>query len=252
MKFNETNATARRIYIQLKNAGIPVTGFTPSVGQLKLSLSGDSVANGAGTWHEIGYGLYYYECTNAETLTLSYIMLIIIAGGVDVFSWIEDVGTRIAVGETSTLRTRIPIFLLNGSSVVTGAPLVSETQVSVNGAALTAPGGTFGESGSGAYYYQPSSSEIAALGRLTVQVTDPAVTYVYSQDVVDVPLFTSLAIAGKGYFGSYFGGSGVTATTPVTPPTPVAITTVADGLVVINHADDAIDRLCEYAKAKSP
>lgn len=52
----------RRIMIVLvDSSGVAQTGKTPSSGELQVSLDGSTWTNGAGTWHEAGGGIYYYD-----------------------------------------------------------------------------------------------------------------------------------------------------------------------------------------------
>lgn len=252
MKFDETVAAYRKIPVFLQSGGIGVTGFSPAAGELKISLSGDAAVNGGGVWAEIGGGIYTYQCTQAETQTLSYITLIVASTGIDTFCWFEDIGYRIAAGETAGARLRVPIFLIGTAGPVLGASVATETQVSVNGGAFTAPSGTFGESGDGAYYYQAAPSEVATIGSLVLNIANALAPCVYTQSVLDAVNTTAIADGVSGYFGSYFGAGTEVAPTPTPAPTPIPAAVTPASETYVNHAQSAIDRLCEFAKVVAP
>ena len=69
IRTNETTAARRRIPVFLKDSTdkvTPKTGVTIGAGDLKISKAGAAEANAAGTWTELGGGLYVYEATAAE------------------------------------------------------------------------------------------------------------------------------------------------------------------------------------------
>lgn len=250
MNYNESDATLRRIPVYLEDSlGVPVTGATPTGAQILVSKSGDAFANGAGTWVEVGVGNYYYQATQAETATDSYIFLIVSATGAVVFPYTVDIGSRIAMDEDLAAARRIPIYLKLAGSPVTGLTLTgAEVQVGINGAAFANGVGTATETGYGAYYYEADLTEVAAVGYRVIKVNDAgADVYVYTFDVVAVSVD-----AGDGsYFGSYFGGPGTTATTTTTVATSAAAVVspyVATAPEYVDHVANAINRLAEQFK----
>lgn len=53
------------------------------------------------------------------------------------------------------------------------------------------------------------------------------------------------------YFGAYFGGEVETVVEEPAAPEPISAAFSTAGLEVLDHVTAAIDRLCEYAKAKA-
>jgi hypothetical protein len=258
MNYNETDADSRKLAVYLvDSSGTPVTGFVPASGELQVSLSGSALANGGGIWTEIGSGFYTYEATQAETQTYSFLALVITNAGIKTFVWTEDIGTRIAEGETDSAYLRIPLYLLlaDGITPATGLDLSIDvtSRTSINAVAFGVPPGSFTEIGSGLYYYQADSSEVSNAGVLIVLCYDASITtFAYSQTIT-AGLTTSGPTGESGYFGSYFGtgDNAPAAVSPVVTPTPIPVPVVAGDAEYVDHAEAAVNRLPEYAKSKS-
>ena len=76
IKLSESTATRRRIPVLLVDS---TDGFTPKTGQtaptVTISKNGATAVSGAGTFTEVGNGVYYYEFTAGEADTLGWISL---------------------------------------------------------------------------------------------------------------------------------------------------------------------------------
>jgi len=229
INYAEPTAARRRIPVYLVDStGAPVTGVVPAGAQLQVSKSGAAFANGAGTWAEVGSGLYHYEATLAEVTTDSYAMLKVnVSPTASIFVLAVDIDRRLVTNEASAARRRIPIYLVDSSGVpVTGLAIAgADRQVSENGGAFANGAGTVTETGSGAYYYELAAAEVDVPGFGALKVIKaPALTYVYSWSV-------------------YVPGSGAAPTLtnleppngqPVGPDTPIQFDmTDSDGLVLV-------------------
>lgn len=183
MRFNEPIAELRRIPVYLVDIdGDPVTGATPLT--LQVSLSGAAWALGGGSWVEVGAGLYYYEATQAETMTFSYVLLRVTATGARDFVFAVDIGTRIHLTAEGEAR-RVAVYLVDvGGNGVPGV-VPTSLEVSLRGDLLTAASGAFTEIGDGAYSYELAGAELVE-GFGVLRVTGAGVlTFVYTWDVVD-------------------------------------------------------------------
>ncbi len=187
MIYNEPTAELRRIAVYLKDtAGDPVTGATPTGTQLRVSQSGATLVNGAGVWFESGSGVYYYEATQAESRTDSYLFLLVAWPGALVFPLAVDVELDPSLGGAR----RVPIYLTDDAGAgVSGLTLSgAELAISIDGAAFATAIGTSGASGSGAYYYEPDATEVAVAGYRVLKVNDAgAEIYVFAFDVPGAP-----------------------------------------------------------------
>ncbi len=233
MRFNEPDTNARKIAVYLLDStNTPVTGFTPSAGQLKISKSGAAPVNGAGTWAEVSAGVYTYTCTQAETVTYGYILLIINGFGGDQYVWIEEITGHITEGATEIGARRVPIYLTLTGTPVTGFSLVtlaSHSTISVNGAAFAAGTGAYAETGLGAYYYEAATTDVDEAGALVIKTIGAGHdNYVYIQTI------HSSLIEEEDE-----------------DPEPIAAPFTTEGLDTLDHVTDALNRLCEYAKVKA-
>lgn len=188
MNYAEKHSNARKIGVYLADAaGVAITGFTPSAGQLKVSLSGAATANGGGSWHELAAGAYVYTATQAETTTHSWLAVLVSGHGGDQFVWVEDIGDRVVAGEDRAAYLRMPVYLQDAAGTpVTGRDIGATTQLSINSAAFAARlGAVYGEAGQGLYYYQADPAEVAAEGLVILKVLDAASKpYLYAQGVL--------------------------------------------------------------------
>jgi hypothetical protein len=83
LQIDEATAAQRRIPVYLVDA---TDGFTPEAGvatpTIEVSKNGAAQGAGAGTWAEIGDGLYYYEATAGEVDTLGFLNVRVVKSGV--------------------------------------------------------------------------------------------------------------------------------------------------------------------------
>jgi hypothetical protein len=190
LRYNESVAALRRIPIYLQDAfGNPVPSESITGAEIQVSKSGDPFVNGGGTVAATpGSGGYYYEATQPETQTYSFLMIKVIPGGTTkpyIFS--VDIGARIVIDEPAGTRRRLPIFLedLSGTPVTGLVIAGTERKVSKNGALFANGLGAVVEIGSGAYYYELDLLEVdtPGYGMLSI-VKAPAVPFVYTWDVL--------------------------------------------------------------------
>lgn len=234
MRYNETSSTLRRLPVYLvDSSGDPVTGAAPTGAEIKISKSGAAFVNGAGTWVEVADGVYYYQATQSETSTDSYLMLRIAAPGANVYVYTVDIGNRISINQPSASARRIPIYLEDDSG--DGVPSLgltgSEVQISVNGGAFANGTGFIGETGLGAYYYEAVAADVATEGYGILKIVDVAAEpYVYSFDVI---------------------GGGSTSTVLPLPAVTVESPHVPTSAQFVDHLGLALNRLTEQFKKKA-
>lgn len=190
LRYNESNAALRRIPIYIQDAyGNPIPGESITGAEIQVSKSGDPFVNGGGSVQSTpGSGGYYYETTQAETQTYSFLMIKVVPGGsAKPYFFTVDIGARIVLDETAATRRRIPIFLedLSGNPVLGLTITGAERKISKNGALFANGLGTVTEIGSGAYYYELTASEVntSGFGMINV-VKSPAVPFLYTWDVI--------------------------------------------------------------------
>ena len=79
IKQSEATAARRRVPVYLVDA---TDGFTKETGivtpTINISKNGGTNATGAGTWTEVGNGIYYYELTTGECDTLGWVAINIV------------------------------------------------------------------------------------------------------------------------------------------------------------------------------
>ncbi len=223
INYNETTASLRRIPVYLKDsANNPVTGAVPVGAQLMVSKSGGAWTNGAGTWTEDSDGLYYYQATQSETTTDSFLMLRVAVPGAKIFMFPVDIGSRVEISEATASKRRFPIYLEDaaGSPVpgltVTGA----EQQLSKNGAAFINCAGTTTEVGGaglglGAYYYETTQAEVDTLGydALKIDKSPSALPYIYEWNVI--PAAAPVVLPGSIVVSLITPISTISKTTPI-------------------------------------
>jgi len=81
VKQNETTASLKRVPILMVDA---TDGATPETGLTlypEVSINGGAYAGAAGTWSEVGYGVYYYQLDSTEISTLGWAGIHVTASG---------------------------------------------------------------------------------------------------------------------------------------------------------------------------
>lgn len=183
MNYAEPIARRRRVAVYLvDSSGDPVLGAVPAAGELVISQSGGTLANGAGTWVETGAGAYYYQATQLEATTRSFMMLIVVVPGARPFVFPVPIGEGIAAGEPVAAARRVPVYLVDSSGdPVTGvAPAGAERQASKNGEAFADCVADLVEIGLGTFYWEAAIAELSQPGYMLLKVAKaPALTYVY-------------------------------------------------------------------------
>lgn len=233
MKYNESDAGLRRIPVYLKDAsGDPVPGLALAGSEIQVSLSGGAFVNGEGVWIERSAGLYYYEATQAESVTDSFVTVKVVDSSLVAKPYVfsVDIGDRIEVDELIAEARRVPIYMVDSSgNPVTGLTL-SDVELAENGfdfaAAVNAPAT---EIGSGAYYYELDATEVTLEGVSTLKVEHASAnTYVYAFDMIPS-----------------------TDDTEEPAPTPIPATAFEIGdPEAIDHIEEALARLCEQFKSE--
>ncbi len=87
-KQSEGTSARRRILLYLVDSTdnlTPKTGVTVAAGDIKISKNGAAEGNHAGTFTEVGNGVYYYEFTASELDTLGYVSFRLAKSGVRTF-----------------------------------------------------------------------------------------------------------------------------------------------------------------------
>ena len=196
INYNEVNPLLRRIPVYLYDAARqPVTGVVPVGAEVQVSLSGNAWVNFGGVWVEDAGGVYYYEATQLETVTDSFLWLKVLAPGAQPVQFPVQIGNRVAISEPTASKRRFPIFLTDGANVpVPSLNLVGASQVQIgkNGAAMVDIAGTVAEiggvgNGQGGYYYETTVPEVDTLGYDVLKVFPtglPQSRYVYTWDVI--------------------------------------------------------------------
>lgn len=198
MKYSETDPELRRIPIYLEDtAGSPVSGEAVAGAEIQVSKSGSAFVDGAGSVVEVGNGAYYYEATQAETETDSFLMVkvVVSTAGVKPFMSAVDIGRRILLNEPTAAARRVPIYLEDsiGNPVAALSIAGSECRISENGAAFVNCAGVVTEIGSGAYYYElpPAEVNVAGFGMLKINKA-PALLFVLAWDVAVADMLVSI------------------------------------------------------------
>jgi len=81
VKQNETTASLKRVPILMVDE---TDGATPETGLTlypEVSINGGAYAGAAGTWSEVGYGVYYYQLDSTEISTLGWAGIHVTASG---------------------------------------------------------------------------------------------------------------------------------------------------------------------------
>lgn len=198
INYNETTASLRRIPVYLMTlANVPVTGAVPVGAQIQVSKSGAAWVNGAGIWFENGAGLYYYQATQSETATNSFLLLRVAFPGAKIVVFSVDIGDRVIIAEADPTKTLIPIYLEDTAGGPVPGQVIAglDQMISLNGAVLVVAGGITAEIGGaglglGAYFYTPTPAEIAALGydAIVIDKSPAALPYVYAWNIIPVPI----------------------------------------------------------------
>lgn len=197
MKYGETDPARRRIPVYLVDAsGNPVLASPPpEESQLRVSKSGDAWVDAQGTWVNVdaAEGSYYYEATEDEATTPSFLMLRVAHPDAQRFVFAEQIGNRIdPLADDDELR--IPVYLTksdgSGDYIEGLGNPFGEYEVSINGAAFVATiDDNLYEIGLGGYYIQLSSADIvdsSGNGVLRI-ITDDAMPFVYRFDIFELP-----------------------------------------------------------------
>jgi len=174
------------VYLE-DSAGNPVTGAAPTGAELRITKSGDTLVNGAGTWFEVGSGYYLYRPPADETDTEGYLAVLVAASGAVVYPFVRFIDGALTTTSEARAR-RVPIYLSLGGVGVEGITINDgNTEIAVT--VFNAVENVGGESGGGLYYYELEVGELIP-SPMVIKVDDAAAdTYVYwfevSQGVID-------------------------------------------------------------------
>jgi len=192
MLLGETDPDARHVgpLHAVDGDGNPVLGEDFSgAGELEIKVGGGAFATALGTIVETGSGYYYYLATAADALVGPWIE-IKIAGVCQEFTLREDVKLQlegIIAGETD------PDLLVIGSlrfidadgNPLGAADIAAATkEVSINGAALGAPAGTFSCVDDGYLDYIADPTEVTDRGWVAVRISGTCQEIMFREDIV--------------------------------------------------------------------
>jgi len=210
------------VYLE-SSSGTPVTGVTPTGAELRVTKSGDTLVNGAGTWLEVGQGYYLYTPTADETDTEGYFALLVEVTGAMPYPFMRFIGDGITTTSEARAR-RVPIYLSLDGVGVEGLTIDDgNTEWAVT--TWETANGSGGESGGGLYYYEFDLGELSPFP-MAIRVDDAgADTYVY-------------------WFGVAVG------TVEDEPRVLIEAPYVPEDLEYLDHVQAAFDRLCEQFKGK--
>jgi hypothetical protein len=182
MLLNQSDPLQSRVYFELVDtSGDAVTGQTFNTTELQTSINGAAFAANAGSYAEVGDGVYYYQPAAAEIGTPGALLVKVVKSVYPVIIDAQYVNAwdraHIPHGTTdpNSMRCYLPIYGSSGALVTGlgnsgGANFTAGTyQVSVNGAAFANGKGSVKEVGGGVYYYQLDPSEITTLGFVVVR-----------------------------------------------------------------------------------
>jgi len=234
VEYAETTAARRRIPVYLvDDTGAPANVSTPTGAQIQVSKSGGAWANGAGTWGEVDdvNGSYYYEATQNELTTDSFLLLRVAHPDAKVFMFIEHIGDRVPQNAAESER-RMAVYLVDSAGdPVTDGETAPTLKLSINGGAFaTLTNNTLTNigSGHGGYYVVLTEAEVLTLGTRVLRVAaSGALTFVYRFDVRDPVAVEEEAL------------------------TPVPAPTTLDDQELHDHTTHALSRLCEFTKVRS-
>lgn len=191
--YNETTPSERRIPVYLRDSAfVPVLGALPVGAQIMVSKSGAAWVNAAGIWFEDGAGLYYYQATQSETATDSFLLLRVAWPGAKIFVLNVDIGYRMVISEPTATKRRIAIYLedISGNPVPGLAIAGADARWTKNGALLVNCIGAVTEVGGvglglGAYFYEADAGELDTLGYDGLLITKPpAIPFAYVFNVI--------------------------------------------------------------------
>jgi hypothetical protein len=236
VNLGETTAALRRIPLVIyQDDGVTLAtnaDSSPPTHALQVSINGAAFVDAAGTFFGDGSGLYWYEATLTEASTQGFLAFKYAATGFTTAIVWQNVGQIFAVGETTTSHLRLPLVIYQDDGVTLGtgaatSPPSHFLQTSISGAAFADAAGTLVEVGSGLYYYQGVTGDVAARASLGVKFVRSSfqTTIAWSAvepmaTVVDSTAPTVTAIAptpdtAPGVAGGMPSAYGVAALTPI-------------------------------------
>lgn len=157
---NESDESKRRFVFHLFNAlGESVNDVIPTSGQLRVSKSGDSIADGGGDWAPNGGpGIYVYTATQSETNTNHFVSISVNVPGVVPVSVFKRIGgPTIAVGAS---HRRHPVFLVVDGAVYEGGDFTFITAM-YDGSSQDSRDWDWDEVGDGHYWFEMDEDAVS-------------------------------------------------------------------------------------------
>lgn len=224
---NESDEDKRRFVFHLfDTSGEPVNDVTPSSGQIRVSKSGDSIANGGGDWAaDGGPGIYVYTATQAETDTDHFVSISVNVPGVVPVSTFKRIGgPTIAVG---AVHRRHPVFLVVAGAAYEGGD-INQIAAMYDGAASESRDWDWDEVGDGHYWFEMDSDAVTQ---------ERVITFVFGVDAVE-GTFSAHWVANLQVGGGGGGGAVGELNVQVISPTPGVEAGDPGGFPKNSHAAD--------------
>lgn len=201
MRLGETNPELRRIQLTILVADGSVLAssadaLSPTV---LVALNSAALVAASGTLGHVSNEsrLHYYEASAAEATTPGFLLVVVIAAGIQTAIGWAAVGQIFALGETDPGKLRLPLTIYDTSSppaLAIGATVTtsSDLRSSLNAQAFADDAGSLveikqGGTGYGAYYWQAVAAAAAELGTATVKYESTGFALCLSMIDVEAP-----------------------------------------------------------------
>lgn len=167
-------------------AGNPVTGVIPAAGELRLTLSGNTLQDGTGVWTEGGSGKYTYEMTQPESDTPGYVGILVTVPNAKPYPYVDEAEGSLLPTSSAEAR-RVPVWVADVlGNGLEGLDAEILYEIAFEEGDFEAISGTHGEAGGGFYYYENTSPELD-YRLITLKAThDDAEDYVYAYSAAGV------------------------------------------------------------------
>lgn len=201
MQLREANPELRRIQLTILVAD--GSGLASSVDALSPTvLVARNIAALVAAGGTLGHvsneaRLHYYEASAAEASTPGFLLVVVIAAGIQTAIGWASVGQIFALGETDSAKLRLPLTIYDDASppaLATGATVTtpSDLRSSVNAQAFADDAGSLVEitqsgTGYGAYYWQATAAAAAGLGTAAVKYESTGFALCLSTIDVETP-----------------------------------------------------------------
>lgn len=190
MKLDETDATARLIgpIRCIDNDGNPVVAGFEDAGAVEISVNNGAFASVLGSITVIGGGYVYYQATAGDVSVEGFVTLKLegICQESTIREEVEPAPEGIPFGTTSAALRHIGPLRIVDDDMVELATVVGITcEISINGSAWAAPGGTLSLVEAGYADYAATAGEVADIGWIAVKLTGTCQETVFRSSIVD-------------------------------------------------------------------